>query len=140
MIKNLNLEFPDGKFVYPERKAQQFDYRNEYRACTMMDIDFCFNKDDKIVFVESKASAGYASDAQRRLYALLCQNDNCITVIARHDEKVNSDYVPMVDGWSQKVDEVCIRGDWYAVAGIPLKEYINEYFKKQWGYSEDVVR
>lgn len=136
------VSYPDSVKI-PERFFETFDYKNNVITVSQQDVDFLIRKDDKIIFIESKSSGGEVSDSQRRTMELIASDKNKAYVVCRHDNKITAGCIPMVDkAWdNQIVEEFWYADEWYSCISNPLtlKDFANEFFKEQWGYTEPVV-
>lgn len=138
----LKASYPDSVDC-PERFFETFDYKNNTRTVSQQDVDFLIRKDDKILFIESKASGGEVKVAQRRTMELIASDENKAYVVCRHYNEITKGTIPMLDkAWDkQYVEEFWYGGKWYSCTDSPLtlKDFTNEFFKEQWGYTEPVV-
>lgn len=126
----------------PRRMVQQFDYTNANKKCTQADVDFTFMRDNKAIFVESKTANQEMAAWQKRFCQVLADTPNKVYVVVEHDTGIEPE-VELVSGWEQKVREYwyCNDGQWTSLRayGIPLWQFINNWFREVWGYNEDMV-
>lgn len=138
----LNAIYPDS-VKCPERFFETFDYENKTRAVSQQDIDFLIRKDDKIIFIEAKSAGANVFDSQRRTMELIASDGNKAFVVCRHYNEMVTGTIPMLDkAWDNQIVEECwYAGKWYSYAEqqITLKDFVNTFYKEQWGYAEPVV-
>lgn len=138
-IETFAIEFPD--YIHFPREFTRFiSYDSPAERQMQSDVDYCFNDNEHVIYIESKTMGCLPQPQQKRNLSTRCKLDCYCAVIAYHERPSDKNYVEMVDGFNQVVGEYFWKGEWHNdKSGMNLKDFINWFFRTNWGHSSDFI-
>lgn len=138
-IMTFKIEFPDY-IHFPHEFTRFISYDCPAERKMQSDVDYCFNDNEHVIYIESKTMGCSPHPQQKRNLEVRCKLDCYCAVVAYHERPFDKNYIEMVDGFNQVVGEYFWNGEWHNdKSGTNLKDFINWFFRTNWEYSSDFI-